>query len=60
MDNIPKKLRTLRRLKCMDNKQFAVFLNVSLPTLKNWINGRFKPSKGNMDYLEDLFELEGV
>ena len=61
MDNIPKKLRQLRRLKRMDNKQFAVFLGVSNETLKNWMNdNRPSPSIGNMEMLQDVFELEGV
>lgn len=58
--NLPKRLRALRKLKCMDNENFAKFLGVSKDTLKNWLGGRFSPSIDHDYELKELFEKEGV
>jgi DNA-binding transcriptional regulator YiaG len=60
MDNIPKKLRQLKRLKRMNRKQVCIFLDISEDTFKSWSCGRNKPSIANMEMLEDVFELEGI
>ena len=44
----------------MNNKQFATFLDVSFDTLKTWLSGKHNPQPASVDYLMDLFELEGV
>ena len=59
-EELPKKLRMLRRLKRMNNDQFAEFLGVSKDTLKNWLQKRFNPSITNMENLVNMFELEGI
>ncbi len=60
IENLPKRLRALRKLKCLDNEGFAKHLGVSKDTLKNWLGGRFGPSIEHVDMLEELFEKEGV
>ena len=53
-------LKELRALRNFTNEEMAEFLDVSKDTLKNWISGRFMPSKENMVKIMAIFSIEGI
>ena len=54
------KIRQLRRYKKMTNQQLADYIGVSFHALSSWLRERYYPTKGNIERLEELFELEGL
>ncbi len=49
------RIKTLRKLKSIDQKVLALDLKVSQPTISDWENGRKKPSAKSTEKLADYF-----